>query len=161
MSLNKKSQIWYADFTIALLIFMLAVVVYFQLTNNISEEESSLINDMVLDLKRISSDLMSLGYPENWTVDNFTQIGLTNGNYRINETKISEFYSIDYDTMKIYFDTKYDIYFYLEDTNRNVVQIDSKNGVGKVPVDTESNIESVRFGIYNGTLVRMVLQLWS
>lgn len=155
-----KAQIWYADFTIALLLFLIATAIYFQFTDNLSSEEDKDIQEMVLDLKTISNALISEGFPENWTSDNLEVIGLTDGNYRIDNEKLIKFSNLNHSQIINSFNTPYNFYFYLEDQYGNNIPINGKGGIGYNSTYSLDRVQITRIAIYNSSMVKMVIHLW-
>ena len=81
--MKRKSQVWYTDFMIGLLIFVIALVMYYKFVVNLSEQDQSILNELISDSKMISSSLISGGFPENWNNGTVERIGITDNDYRI------------------------------------------------------------------------------
>lgn len=160
ISINKKAQVWYADFTIGLLLFLVVTVIYFQYTTNLSNQQETSLREMVLELKSVSSSLISPGYPDGWSESDVERIGLTDGNYRLNQTKLEQFYDIDHIDMLNKFNTRFNFYMELRDRSGNVIPIDGKDGAGLEATDASSKVMMNRFVIYNSSMVKMVMYLW-
>ena len=64
-SSNLKSQAFYSDFVISILIFGVILVMYFTYTTNLSNQDVGLSDDLLTDSKTIVSSLTSEGYPNN------------------------------------------------------------------------------------------------
>ena len=88
---KKKAQIWSIDVIIGIIIFVSAVLLFFHFSIRSVEKQSNNIENIMLDAKVTSNQLVSIGYPSNWTKDNVIIIGLTDGKYNLSENKISEF----------------------------------------------------------------------
>ena len=73
---SRKAQVWYTDFVVAVLIFAIALVIYFEYVNNLSKEEESNLNEMLMTAKLVSNNLMSSGYPNDWNQSNAEIIGI-------------------------------------------------------------------------------------
>lgn len=157
---HKKGQIWYADFTVALMLFLIATAIYFQYTNNLSSQDELMMHEMVLDLKAISSSVIHEGYPKNWTEDNVKSIGITDGNYRIDQTKLERFAEMNHSSIINNFNTPYNFYMYLEDQEGNVLPVSGQNGIGKDSSSSLNRVQIIRLGVYNSSIVRMVMHLW-
>jgi hypothetical protein len=156
----RKSQVWYSDFTIGLLLFLIAVVIYIQYTNSLSKENEATLNDMVLDLKSISSQLVLQGYPSDWNSTSVEKIGLTDGNYRLNQTKLSRFYAIDNAQIISKMNTRFNFYFYILDASGNKILVDGKDHAGLEAATASEKVQTTRIVIYNSSIVRMVMYTW-
>jgi hypothetical protein len=152
---KKKAQVWYLDFMVGLIIFTIMVIVYYQYSGNFSAEADSEWEEMMVDSKSISSSLMSEGIPSNWTGQNVTSLGITDGNYRINSTKLSQFGNMSYVDAKTKFRTRFDFYFFLEDANGT-----KYNEVGLNSTSSKFLVTTTRFVIFNSSIKRAVLHLW-
>lgn len=152
---KKKAQIWYLDFMVGLIIFTIMVVVYYQFSSNFSEEFESDWEEMMVDSKSISSSLMSSGVPSNWTEDNITLLGITDGKYRINDTKLEQFGNMSYIEAKNKFRTRFDFYFFLEDEEGI-----KYHEVGLNSTDSKFLVATTRFVIHNSSIKRAVIHLW-
>ena len=151
----KKSQVWFLDFIVGLLIFMIVIFIYYDYYSNLVDESEPAWEEIIIDSKSISSSLMSSGYPEDWNESNVSRIGILDGNYRINQTKIERFVSMPYNTSRQLFNTWFDFYFFIED----------KNGTdyfeaGAEPSGQEYLVQTTRLAIYNSSIYRMVLYIW-
>ena len=139
---------------------MIAITIYFEFTNNLSTDSEEEINEMVLDAKTISNSLMSKGYPTDWNVTTVQKIGLTNGNYRINQTKIESFANITVADARSMFDTRFNYYVQLKMQNGTIIKINGNDGIG-TPVNTTSKLVQItRAVIYDSSITRLVIQLW-
>ena len=156
---RRKGQIWYSDFIVSILIFMIALVIYFEYVNNLSKEEESDLEEMLISAKAVSNNLMSGGYPDDWNQSNFEIIGIVD-NKRINESKIERFYNISHDSAKLKFGISENYYFYLQDKEGNRISIAGKDYTGKDPSNSIKLVKVDRITIYNSSLVKMVVQIW-
>ncbi|MBN2112077.1 hypothetical protein JW707_03175 [Candidatus Woesearchaeota archaeon] len=152
---KKKAQVWYLDFMVGLIIFTIMVVVYYQYSGNFSGEDESDWEEMMVDSNSISSSLMSAGLPSNWTEGNVTLLGITDGKYRINETKLWQFENMSYADAKNLFRTRFDFYFFLEDANGT-----KHHEAGLSPNSSKFLVATTRFVIYNSSINRAVIHLW-
>lgn len=155
MSKKKKSQVWYIDFMVGILIFIMIIVIYYQYYGNLIDESDAEWQEMIIDSKSISSFLVSAGYPEDWTNDTVEILGLTDGNYRINSAKILQSMNMTYKQSRELLKTRFDFYFFLQSGNGTVF-----NAVGLNPTDTTFLVQTTRFVIYNSSIHRMVLYIW-
>ncbi len=114
---NKKAQIWYTDFMVGVLIFVIVIVLYYEYANNLNQDPDKLTSDLIMDAKSITSSLITEGYPTNWNQSNVQMIGLTDGNQRLVQEKIDVLAGMDYGEMKTKFRTSYEYYLFLEAVN--------------------------------------------
>ena len=113
------------------------------------------------EAKTITNYLVTEGYPHNWTANNVSTVGLTDGNHRLNIEKLDAFNSWTYSSRKSKIYTTKDYYFFLQyknGTKFNEVCSD-------IPTCTEWNsseqlVQNTRFVIYNSTVVRMTLYIY-
>ncbi len=152
---SKKSQIWYVDFMVGVLIFITIIIIYYQYSSNLVDESEAEWQEMIIDSKAITSSLVSAGYPENWTAGTVEVLGLTGGDYRIDATKLLEFKNMSYSQAKDLFKTRFDFYFYLKDANDTIVQDAGVNATNHTFL-----VHTVRFVIYNSSINKMGLYLW-
>lgn len=156
---NRKGQIWYTDFMVAILIFVISLVIYFEYVNNLSKEEETKLGEMLMSAKTVSNNLMSRGYPYSWNQTDVNVIGIVD-NKRINQTKIERFYNMSHDIAKFDFGIINNYYFYLENRNGQKITIDNKEYTGELPDNPVKLVKINRLTIYNGSIVKAVVQVW-
>jgi hypothetical protein len=115
---------------------------------------------MVLDSKTISNSLMSPGYPADWNTSNVQKIGLTDGNYRINQTKLENFGNIELTRARSIFDTRFNYYIQLRNQNGTTIPINGNLGIGTPANNTAKLVQITRVVIYNSSMIKLVIQLW-
>ena len=152
---SKKSQVWYLDFMVGFFIFITIIVVFYQYYGNFVDESEAEWQEIIIDSKAISSALISAGYPAGWTNDTVSVIGVTDGNYRINLTKMQRLKNLTYKEAKNIMRTRFEFYFFIED--QNGAMIDS---AGLNATDPSFLVQTTRFAIYNSSISRMVLHIW-
>ncbi len=175
---NTKAQIWYADFIIGVLIFIVVLVVFFVQLSNIEEKESSKINELLVEASRLSDSLLSSGSPDNWNKDDVIRIGVTNNNQRINETKWEELTLMNYSEIRSRLRAKKEFFFFLEDQTSCLIEINEKYGIGSPKVEvneqpcteqdnidlTQANPKNIiqisRIIIYNSEANKLVTYVW-
>ncbi len=157
---RKKAQIWYTDFMIGLLVFVVVIFIYYGYAHSISQDPGDITFDLLMDAKAISGSLITKGSPNEWNKTNVDIVGLTNGNQRIVQEKLDMFSNMTYGYTKTKLKTPYDFYFYLEELEGNSININGKEGIG-METDSADNIVSLtRVVIYDSRLVNMVVQVW-
>ena len=159
LRLNRKAQVWYTDFIVSVLIFMIAIVIYFEYVNNLSKEEESNLEEMVMQAKAVSNNLMSEGYPFNWTENDVDIIGIVD-NKRINQQKIEQFYNMNHSIAKIKFGEIQNYYFYLEGQDGQKIDVSGKEYAGREPINPTKLVKINRITIYNSNIVKAVVQVW-
>ena len=160
--LRRKSQVWYSDFMVGVLIFSVVVVAYFYYVEHTEYSDDTLMSTLVAEAKTISNSLVTRGYPADWTASNVTTVGFTDGNYRINSTKLSDFNSWGYEERRGYLHTTKDYYFHLEylnGTEFNKLCEDEFAGCVKWN-ESQELVQSTRLLLYDGSVVRVVLYVF-
>ncbi len=161
MKKGGKAQVWYTDFMIGILIFSIVLVTYFYYTEQTSNSEENTVNNLIIESKAITNQLLSTGYPINWTSNNVSTVGLTDGNYRINNNKLASFNSWSYSERKEKLHTTKQYYFYLEylnGTRYNKLCTDP-------PACNDWNtseylVQDSRVAIHNSKIIRMVIYVY-
>jgi hypothetical protein len=156
---NRKAQVWYADFIVSVLIFMIAIIIYFEFVNNLSREEESDLEAMVMSAKAVSNNLMSEGYPSDWNQSNAAIVGIVDDE-RINSTKAERFYNMSHDSTKIKFGILDNYYVYLQDRNGQKINFSGKDYAGKEPENPTKLVKIDRIVIYGNDIIKMVVQIW-
>ena len=143
LSGSTKAQAWYLDFSIALLIFILTLVIFFTQTNNFRTNQKGSLSQAVADARSISSSLMQEGFPSNWSKDDVIRIGIAN-DYRLNMTKLRQFSEMDYQRSRLKLGTAFDYYLFFTDEEGNPISINGLCGVGS----SSSNARHVQKSAY-------------
>ncbi len=178
--ISTKAQAWYTDFTMAMLIFTVALIIYFVYTTNLSKEEASLLNDLTSEAKFVSSSLVSEGYPSNWSSNTVKRIGLTDSNQKIDVGKVLNLANLTYNHSKKLLGTVYDYTLFFEGSNGTVLNIsgfcckghektcinpDSACIINTNNADIDNLVKIDRLLTYDNatktSIIRMVLYLWS
>lgn len=179
--MSTKAQVWYIDFIIATLIFIIALIIYFTYTTNASQEDSNLLQDLTSDAKMVSNSLVSEGYPTDWNNETVKRIGLTNNDQRLDDEKLRNFINLNYSNSKKLLATVYDYFVFFQDFDNKVLNLSGSCGTGHPQVRANvSNNECIinmsnvsiqhlvkvdRFLIYDkenkSDLSKMVVYVWS
>ncbi|NQU79183.1 hypothetical protein HQ545_05435 [Candidatus Woesearchaeota archaeon] len=155
-------QVWYTDFIIGVMIFSFMIGAYFYYVGHGNYYEDDPVPMLVSEAKRVTSYLLTEGYPANWTLLNVSTVGLTNGRHRMDNQKLGWFNSWDYEERRGYFHTTKDYYFYLEHKNGTVFNKLCKDPLDGC-VDWNSSyylVQNTRLLIYDGSIVRMVYYVY-
>jgi hypothetical protein len=147
-SISTKAQVWYTDFIIGILIFTVAIIIYFVYTTNLSKDEVGLLNDLTSEAKFVSSSLASEGYPSEWDNATVKRIGLTDNSQKIDEDKLRNFADLSYNRTKKLLGTVYDFLVFFEDTNSTILNIGGFCGKGSPAVNISFDIRTAYY--YDG-----------
>ena len=158
--MDKKSQIWYTDFIVGIFIFFIVILVYYGYAHSFNQNPSSTASDLLMDAKTISQSLVAQGFPSGWNQSDVQIIGLTDGNYRLNSTKLGIFADMEYSLLKARLRTSYEFYFYLEEVNGSRILINGKEGVGLPGENSKNLVSIIRVVIFNSRLINMVVNVW-
>jgi len=142
---NKKSQAFFSDFVIALLIFTAMIIIYFAYTTNLPNQDAGLLEDILSDAKAFSSSLTSSGYPNNWNANNVVRIGFTDNNNKIDNPKFNEFNKINYNKSKKLLGTIYDYFLFFVNESDDLQNIEGICGNGNSEVEIEYDIKAAYF----------------
>jgi hypothetical protein len=159
---SRKAQVWYTDFIVGVLIFSVVIMSYFYYVEHSAYSDETLVSSLVAEAKTISNLLVTRGYPIGWSAANVTIVGLTDGNSRINMTKLSHFNSWGYEERRGYLHTTKDYHFYFEYINgTRFNERCADPGAGCVEWNSSYNlVQNTRLLIYNSEVVRMVLEVY-
>jgi len=144
LSISTKAQAWYADFAVALLLFIFTLAVYFSYINNVQREEKSGLDVVIKDAKAISSALVLSGYPTNWTNETVIRVGIAD-DHKLNSIKLRAFKRLNYSITKKYFGTIYNYFVYFVDKKGEPLNINSVCGAGYPLINTSYNIKSAYY----------------
>ena len=133
------------DFIIAMLIFAVALTIYFVYTTNLSKEDISSLNDLISDTKLVSSSLVSEGYPSNWNSNTVKRIGLTNNDQMIDKRKMNEFMEISYNKSKKLLGTAYEYLLFFVNESNDVQNIEGFCGTGGEEVNITYDISAAYY----------------
>jgi len=156
-----KAQVWYTDFMIAILIFSITITAYFYYSNYVGGDEGNIESFLISEGKSISSYLITEGYPKNWSVANVSTVGLTDGNYRINNQKLQAFNSWNYEERRSFIHTSKDYIFFLEYLNGTRYNILCEDPPTCDAWNASSYlIQQTRLAIHNGSIVKLKIYMY-
>ena len=141
----RKSQIWFTDFAVALFIFILVLITYYNYTTNASKADSSVMHSLLGESEAISSSLLLGGYPDNWTNQTAVRLGLTNSNHKINESKLSRLKDVNYTSAKKLLGSAYDFFIFFENIDGDIINIGTECGYGSSEINVS---KSFKLGAY-------------
>jgi hypothetical protein len=159
--MNKRAQVWYTDFIIGVLIFSIVIFAYFYYVEHTEYSDDTLEGALLAEAKTITGYLMGTGYPQNWTAANVSTVGLTNNDYRIDQGKLDDFNSWNYEERRAYLHTTKDYYFFLEYLNGSRFNELCYDPTDCVEWNTSYNlVQNTRLLIYDHDIVRMSLYVY-
>lgn len=158
--INKKAQAWGFDIIVAVGIFVIGLITFFLYTINYPTGEQEKVDELLYEGNVIADNLISEGYPDNWTTSIVSKIGLLTDN-KISQEKLESFNQLslsNYGRTKTMLGTKYN-YFVNFSTP---IQISGNNieGIGLVPQNVKNNIKISRVSIYQNKPVTVEVQVW-
>ena len=157
---QKKGQVWYTDFMLGILIFVIVIFIYYAYAHSIAQNPGAITSDLVMEAKSISSSLVTRGAPADWNQTNVEIMGLTDGKQRIVQEKLDMFADMTYSQAKTKLRTPYDFYIYLEDVNGTRIQVEGKEGIGLEANNSDNLVSITRVVIYDSKLTSMVVHIW-
>ena len=92
-------------------------------TSNISDADERLLSELKKESVFISESLMGRGYPDGWVSANVQKIGLTDGRYILNTTKLAEAAALNYSTAKSLFGATNHFFVFFEDREGKVLNL--------------------------------------
>jgi hypothetical protein len=158
--MNKKAQIWYTDFMLGILVFVVVIFVYYEYAYSIDQNPADITSDIMMDAKSISSSLITQGSPADWNQSTVKIIGLTDGEQRIVQEKLDMFANMTYAQTRTKLRTPYEFYIQFEELNGSIIQINGKDGIGLAANDTDNAVSISRIVVYDSKLTNMVVQVW-
>lgn len=158
--INKKAQAWGFDIIVATGIFIFGIIAFFLYTINYPTGEQEKLDDLLYEGNIIADNLLSEGYPENWTTSTVSKIGLLS-NRVVDLKKLEYFYNLsttDYGRTRAILGTKYN-YFINFSTQ---IQISGTNieGIGLFPNNPKNSIKVSRVSIYQNKPASIEVQVW-
>jgi hypothetical protein len=165
--MNSKAQIWSLDVMVGTALFLTSIMIFFIYSFNQPSEARESLDLLTYDARSVAQDLLSEGYPTNWTSSNVTKIGLTTSN-KINQSKLQELYNMihiqgNYQLAKNKFQTGYDFYFFLSENmtvSTGPIQGIGKPGTTPENIDAKDLIKITRYTIYQNKTTPLYLYLW-
>ena len=155
----KRSQAWGIDLSIASIIFIAGIVMFYLYTINQQGDEGNAAS-MFYQGGVLADSILSTGYPVDWDLSNVEKIGILTDN-KINETKLENFYNLsksDYLGTRSLFKTRYHYWFFLSEN----MTIDSSEveGIGLKPSSEMNLVRITRFTIYQNKHLTAYVYIW-
>ncbi|NTV23086.1 MAG: hypothetical protein HGA85_01770 [Nanoarchaeota archaeon] len=169
-SRSTKAQIWYIDLLIGLVIFTVAMVLFFKFATSryLVKDNEEIFPEVV----RLSQILVSEGIPQNWTEENVITPGLfTDGEVSIQKLEMFSNMSSDYYRLKRLLATESDFIVVFEEQNGNNLSFGNFTlGKPNVTIEELESIQKkdiftvVRYGVYRhdqiAEIVAMKVVVW-
>jgi hypothetical protein len=153
-----RGQVGSIDFIASIVIVSIVTTIFIQyIFSSYSTGES--ISDLSTEAARISESLMSAGLPNNWTEADVRRIGLTDDNWRINETKAVLFYQIPDSKIRhvLGTDSKLHIALY---NGTNPISVGGFLAVGEFPFNAKKIASISRYVIYRSSVMELRVRVW-
>ena len=155
--MNKKSQAWGLDLFVAITIFLLGLIGAYIYAINFLNESQEILESLYSEGTYISDLILSEGVPSNWTLGDVRIPGILS-NKKINQTKLDNFYQIDYDELKNLLNAKNEFYFNFSNMEVSGQPIE---GIGNPPSNPENMLQIERFTIYKNKPIKFTLFIWN
>ncbi|MBW2990348.1 hypothetical protein KY348_01445 [Candidatus Woesearchaeota archaeon] len=135
---NKKSQVWVSDYTLSMLLFVLAVILSVKIVIN-SFSTNTVFDDLKMDASKMSEILLSEGYPVDWTNETVIRPGLLTAE-RLNESKVVEAMNMTYTRLKPTLQTRYEFLVIFEDSRQAMIEFDNLCVIGSPDVNINKTV---------------------
>jgi len=167
---NKSGQVWTLDFIIGLMLFVVMLVVSIKIVLDMYPSQDDVI--VYRDAVHLSDNLLSIGYPSNWSENTDTVVlpGIAENN-RINTTKLTKFKDIDYGRAKTLMHVTSDYIFFIHNsttiinTGQCLYGYNLSADVSCNPILTTVHYKNLaridRVVIYNSTVMMMTVYTWN
>ncbi len=157
--MNKKSQFWYLDYILTIVIISAAVILFLKSSSNIlTTTTGNNLDELRRDSKTISSSLIQAGIPQEWNYADLssgvtTQIGLTDGEYRLSPRKVRELLKSVSDTttyynLKLLFGTRLDYLVHFQDEINDEKKVMGICYMGKYNNFSDTTLPSPKIAYY-------------
>jgi hypothetical protein len=174
--INGKGQMWLSDFTISLLLFIVAALIAVKIIMN-SFSVNSDFEKLKDDATKISEILLSEGSPANWTNDTVIRPGLlTGGRFDISKVRnaMNQSY-INYSSMMPKLQTSYDFLVIFQEQDGEIINFgDAANpsySIGNPLVSVNATevlftsgyddlVKLTRLAVYDSRIVKMIVYAW-
>ncbi|MFH1521743.1 MAG: hypothetical protein ABIF18_02175 [archaeon] len=148
-------------------LFLVGIMIFFVYSLNQPDEARDKFELLSYDGKIIAENLMSSGYPLDWSSGNVITLGITSEG-KINETKLERLYEMiyaenNYTLTKNLLNTQYEYYFFLDQNMTiNSVEVEGigKPGTTKDNIDAKNLIKITRVTIYKNKTTPLYIYIW-
>jgi len=158
---SKKAQAWGFDLMIASVIFVAAIATFYLFTLNNTHETDENLQSLQYDGNNIADNILSSGYPENWTQSDVIRIGILSED-KINEDKLSNFNElaeINYEATKSALDSRNNYYItFSENITLNSSSIDY---IGMKEANPKNLVKTTRLTVYKERPIAIYINVWN
>jgi hypothetical protein len=126
--LNRKSQVWLSDYTLSLLVFIIAVLLSLKIIVNSFAPDTG-FEELKDDASKISEMLLSEGYPPDWDNESVIRPGICSGE-RLNSTKVFNAMNLSYPVLKTCFQTPYEFLVIFVDSGNDMIEFNDLCVIG-------------------------------
>ncbi len=159
--IRKRGQAWGLDATVAAMIFITSVVVFYLYVINYKTSEGNEIEMTRFEAEIVASSFFSEGTPLDWDENTVSRLGVLSGG-KIDELKMARFYNLtleDYERTKRLFGTRYD--YGLTFSEPITIESQAVTEIGQQPTPTaEASFKVTRFTSYKGRPVTVEVVAW-
>ena len=152
-----RAQVWSLDFIVALAVVLLCTSLFAVSVARSNPDTGTA--ELSTVAAKISEHLMSEGYPSSWTEGDVKRIGITDANWRINETKIDQLYTLPQAKLRHVLGTQKNTYVTLRNGSE-IMTIAGNPFVGKEPDDARYVAVVKRYVIYKGDIMELRVVAW-
>ncbi|RKZ16927.1 hypothetical protein DRQ17_04865 [bacterium] len=166
----KRGQVWSVDFAMSFVIFIsitLFAFFMFAYINQHTSEHNEIKDIQYLAVSLSDTLVRSRGLPEAWTPSNVNVIGFVTDcdtfcDNILNKTKVMNFISMDYETIRDLLTTKkYHFYFDLRYANNSLINVGGTPvQKGFYPSVTTVTVPVQRFVLFDGKIAKMNFIIW-
>lgn len=137
---------------IGLFIFTVLLSFYLNFSPNLLTDEAIQSSKLTAEGIKISGTLLTAGVPYNWNETNVQVIGLTESDYRLNETKFLQAGNLSTEFLKQSLGIDDSFYVELQNASKDTINISSKCGFGSIFINFSDVTQSCpRFNLTNQT----------
>jgi hypothetical protein len=178
---NKKAQVWLSDYTLGMMLFILAALLSVRIIIN-SFSTNNDFQELKSEASKISEIFLSEGFPADWDNNTVIRPGLLTGK-RLDESKVIKAMNstyINYTRLKPMLQSKHDFLVIFEHPDGDMAEFGELCAIGspRVAIINDSSpsldchnasfsfnyrnmIKLNRIVVYNSSIVRMVVYAWN
>lgn len=126
---TKRGQVWFIDYMVATVIFIIAILMYYGINENLTQKDEVELKELALEISSMSSGLLTEGHPHNWSSTNVERPGLLTEK-RLDLEKYYQFANLNYNTAKYLFGTTHEFNILFRDATGNLRYLTKTCGAG-------------------------------
>lgn len=124
-----------------------------RVASNISDRDEQRLEELKSDSIVVAETFIGKGYPDGWNSANVQKLGLTDGSYIVNDTKVFEASRINYTGLKVFLGTRNEFFAFFQDKDGNIVN-SGACGIGKLSVSNITSYICSNFSVQASMLAR-------